>query len=151
MGNTYTRIYLHIVFSMKNRDATLSDSWRSDLFAYIGGVIRSNGQTPMSVGGWRDHIHILVGANASVNIASLVREIKIASNKWIKQRIHGGFAWQDGYGCFSVSATHLDAVSDYIANQAAHHAKVDVADEFRQLLHKNQIEYEDRYLPVPDP
>ena len=150
MGNTYAKLYIHIVFAVKNRESVLDEAWREGLFQYIGGVIRQNNQTPIIIGGWRDHIHILLGGNASINIAALVRSIKLASHKWIEQKICHGFAWQDGYGCFSVSATHLDAVRNYIANQDRHHSAIGVDDEFRQLLVRNNIGYDERFLPVPE-
>lgn len=147
MANSFVCVHLHIVFAVKNRDAILADEWRDELFRYIGGVIRKHNQVPVIVGGWRDHVHILVGANATINIANLVKDIKLASHSWIQSRMRCKFSWQDGYGCFSISSTHVDAAVYYIKKQPQHHAYINMVDEFRELLLRNNVVFDERYLP----
>ena len=92
MPNTFLQINLHIVFAVKYRDAVIADEWCNELFAYIGGVIRNNNCHPIKIGGWRDHVHILVRTNSSINIAGLVKDIKLSTNKWIQPRQKCRFA-----------------------------------------------------------
>jgi len=146
MANTFSHIQLHIVFAVKYRDAMLADSWRKDLFAYIGGIIKGSGNFGFIVGGYRDHIHILVGCRPSVNIPDLVKEIKVVSHKWIQARHKCRFAWQEGYGVFSISKSHEEALKQYIANQAVHHSNVTFTEEYRRLLKVNVVDFDERFI-----
>jgi len=147
MANTFLQINLHIVFAVKYRDAILADVWRNELFKYIGGVIHNNGLIPIKIGGWRDHVHILIGTKASIDVAALVKDIKLSTNKWIQPRIKCRFAWQDGYGCFSVSPSHVEALKRYIDDQPQHHSRIGMVDEFKRILMRNAIDFDPRYLP----
>ena len=147
MANTYAQIYIHIVFAVKFRDAMLHDDWRDDLIKYIAGIIRNNGQKLIKGGGWRDHVHLLISCNTSVNIANLVKDIKIHTNKWIQPKHKCRISWQAGYAAISISHSHVDPLCQYIENQPQHHAKVTMVDEFKRLLAVNRLEYDDRFLP----
>lgn len=147
MANTFSQIYLHIVFAVKYRDGILRDEWRDELFAYMGGIIRNNNHIPVKVGGWRDHVHILAKVRPSVDIPGLVKDIKLSTHNWVQLRQRCRFAWQEGYGCFSVSPLHSQAVIDYIERQPEHHTHIGMADEFRRLLLRNNVDFDERYLP----
>lgn len=147
MANTYSQIQLHIVFAVKYRAALLDDSWRDELFAYMGGIIKNMGHHPTIVGGYRDHVHLCVGFKPSFIIPNVVKDLKLASNAWIQPRCRCHFGWQDGYSVFSVSKTHEAALIEYIKNQPEHHKKVSMVEELKTLLDKNHVEYDEKYLP----
>lgn len=148
MANTYSQIQLHIVFAVKYRDAMLADEWRDELFAYIGRIIKNHGHVPVVIGGFRDHVHLLVGCKPSIDLPGLVKDIKLATNQWIQPKYKCKFAWQDGYGAFSISKSHETAVVEYIKSQPEHHATVNMIDEFKRLLHVNGVGYDERYIPA---
>ena len=150
MSNTFAQINLHIVFSVKYRDAILADEWREELFRYMAGIIKNAGHTPIAIGGFRDHVHILAGCKPTVNIPGLVKDLKLATNQWIQQKCHHKFAWQDGYAVFSISKSHEKAVANYILSQPQHHMHTTMVDEFKRLLTVNGVDYDDRYI-FPQP
>ena len=147
MANTFYQIQMHIVFAVRYRDAVLSDNWREELFRYIGGIIKQNGCIPVIVGGWRDHIHILLGCGLKYDLPALVKNIKLATNQWLQPKFRCRFSWQDGYAAFSVSKTHEASLINYIAHQAEHHSTVSMRDEFKRLLTVNGINYDTKYIP----
>lgn len=147
MANTYSQILFHIVFAVKSRDAMLAPQWSNELYNYIGGTITSLGQIPIAIGGYYDHIHILVKCKPIINIPCFVKDIKLSSNHWIQPKCRCKFRWQDGYSIFSVSTSHKEEVSKYILNQYTHHTNVKMVDEMKKLLELNGIEYDERYLP----
>lgn len=149
MANTYHQIFLHVVFAASNREAYIMDEWKSDFHGYIAGILKGRKHHPIAVGGVWDHVHILVGFHPSDSPSEMVKSIKIASTKWIND-IHTPkcrpFSWQRGYGIFSYSKSHIETVKKYIENQEAHHTKVSMRDEFRSILQKSGIEFEEQYI-----
>ncbi len=147
MSNTFSQLQFHIVFAVKYRDAIIADEWRDELFSYIAGIIKNHGHNPIAIGGYYDHVHILIGCRPTINIPILVKNIKLATNQWIQPKFKCKFAWQDGYGVFTISKSHEKAVVQYIYNQQEHHSKIGMVDEFKRLLDVNGVGYEERYLP----
>ena len=148
MANTYTQIYLQIVFSVKGRQNLIHKNWKDELHKYICGVVNWKDQKVYAIGGVADHIHILVSIKPTILISELVRDIKANSSKWINENhyIIGKFQWQDGFGAFSYSQSHLDNVIAYINNQELHHQNKTFKDEYIELLHKFNIEFDEKYL-----
>jgi putative transposase len=148
MANTYTQIYLQIVFSVKGRQNLIHKNWKDELHKYICGVVNGKDQKVYAIGGVADHIHILVSIKPTILISDLVRDIKANSSKWINENhyIIGKFQWQDGFGAFSYSQSHLDNVIAYINNQELHHQNKTFKDEYIELLHKFNIEFDEKYL-----
>ncbi len=148
MANTYTNLLYHVVFSTKNRTACLTDDVRESLYPYIGGVIRGEGGSLLEIGGVADHVHLLVRFKAAVSVATMVRRIKTSSSKWMSERSPDGprFAWQTGYGAFSVSESQVGHVRRYIQNQEEHHRQRTFQEELREILSKHHIEFDERYL-----
>jgi hypothetical protein len=121
------------------------DEWRADLHGYIGGTVRGLGAVPLAVGGVSDHVHFLASLKGTHAVADLVREVKKASSLWAKGR-YRRFAWQTGYGAFSISHSDVPGVVAYIANQDEHHRKLSSADELRALLVEFGIPYDEKYF-----
>lgn len=148
MSHTYSRLHIHVVFSTKNRFPFISAELGSRLFPYIGGIIRELGGKPIHVNGIADHIHILVDVPPKIAIADLLRIVKANSSRWVHEQFpsHSKFAWQTGYGAFSVSHRDLETVRKYVANQAEHHHRASFQEEFLKFLSEYEIEYDERYL-----
>lgn len=147
MSSTHLSLHYHVVFSTKERRACIDESWRERLHAYLGGAIRIADGVPGAVGGVGDHVHLLVGLRATHRLADMVREIKVASSKWVHEEIkQTGFSWQEGYGAFTVSASQLDTVKRYIARQADHHQRKGFQEEYREILTKSGIEFDEKFL-----
>jgi len=148
MPQSLANILVHLVFSTKDRVPWIADDWRDDLHAYMGGIIRRHGGDLLAAGSVEDHVHLLFPLPRTVAVSELVREIKSGSTRWIHDSPSrpAAFRWQSGYGAFSISPSHKVAVSRYITNQRDHHAKTSFQDEFRTLLAKNGIEYDERYV-----
>ena len=150
MSQSLAQVYLHLVFSTKNREAWLEKSIRSDLHAYFGGICNGMDVPCLKVGGVADHVHILARFPRTLTIAKWVEELKTGGNKWFKshgtQNNRGQFAWQSGYGVFSVSPSHMEALLEYIENQEEHHRSVTFQEEYRRMLEKYRISYDERYV-----
>ena len=148
MADTYSKIYIHIIFSTKNRNNLIQSSFREELFKYISGIIKGKGQTSLAINGTSDHIHILVGLKPDKSISDLVRDIKHFSTNFIKNRnlCKVKFAWQEGYAAFSYSYSQIDSVIKYIINQEKHHKRKSFKDEYQEFLNKFSIEYKEKYL-----
>jgi len=147
MPSTHLSLHYHIIFSTKERRAFIHEPWRERLHAFLGGAIRTAGGVPEAVGGVGDHVHLLVSLRATHRLADVVRDIKTASSDWVHQDIKQAvFSWQDGYGAFTVSASQLDVVKPYIANQAEHHRKKSFQEEYRGMLVKSGVQFDERYL-----
>jgi len=148
MANTYTSLHYHIVFSTKNREPLISQEIEGRIWSYVGGIARKHRMTALQVGGVEDHIHALVTAPATLAPMQMAQFLKGDSSKWI----HGefprlaGFGWQDGYGAFTVSRSNVSSVMTYIQNQREHHRKRTFQEEYRELLEKHGIEYDERYI-----
>ncbi len=149
MSQSLVQIYVHLVFSTKDRRPWLRDvPFRERLHAYLTGACRGQQSPSIRVGGVEDHVHLLVRLGKTINVAALVREIKRESSKWVKAESPGlgDFQWQSGYGAFSISPAHVDALTEYIRNQEQHHRKESFQDEFRRLCVKYGIELDERYV-----
>ena len=146
MGSTFLSLHYHIVFSTKDRRPLIQSGWRPQLHEYLGGTARGLGGVPEIVGGVEDHVHLLIGLRSTHRLADFMQELKKASSIWSAERHGKNFSWQDGYAAFSVSWTHLVAVRKYIATQEEHHRKTDFVAELKQLLERNGVEYEEKYL-----
>jgi REP element-mobilizing transposase RayT len=148
MAQSLAQILLHLVFSTKHREPLLEPPVRPQLSSYIGGIVRLHRGTLLCAGSAADHIHLLLVQPRTCSPAELVQEIKTGSSKWLKT--HGAryssFHWQNGYGVFSVSASHRSAVAAYLEQQEEHHRIVSFQEEYRELLRKNGIQYDERYV-----
>lgn len=148
MPQSLSQLLVHVVFSTKHREPILEDSIRDDLHAYIGGIVGNLGGHLLKAGSVADHIHLLIVHPRTCSPAQLLQDIKAGSSKWLKQRgdRYRDFHWQNGYGIFSVSPSGRAAVERYLARQAEHHAKSTFIREYRTLLRKHGIEYDERYV-----
>ena len=146
MPSTYLSLHYHLVFSTKNREPTIRKSWRERLHEYLGGTIRGLDGFSEGVGGTADHVHLLIGLNATHCLADVLRELKKASSAWVREEIGDAFGWQEGYAAFTVSATARESVKNYIAHQEEHHRVKSFREELVELLDKARIEYDPRFL-----
>ena len=148
MANTFTQIYVHIVFAVKGRQNLIQKSWKDELHKYICGIVNGKDQKVYAIGGMADHIHLLVSIKPTISISDLVRDMKANSSKWIneKQYVVGKFQWQEGFGAFSYGQSQLDIVITYINNQEQHHEQKTFKDEYMELLQRFNIIYDEKYL-----
>jgi REP element-mobilizing transposase RayT len=143
MAHSYIASYAHFVFSTSNRDPVLPAD-ASKLFEYIGGILRAERCALLAAGGMPDHLHLLIRLNAQSSFAHLMSVVKARSSSWLKESNSGldRFAWQAGYGAFSVSKSAVDEVTRYISRQADHHRTMSFKDEFIALLERHGVEYD---------
>ena len=148
MARSLSFLLVHVVFSTKDRAPVLDEAMRPDLYAYLATIVRNNECECFRVGGVADHVHLAIRLNRQGNVSDLVAEIKASSSKWLKSHAPklARFAWQRGYGAFSVGPADLSALIRYIDTQEAHHAKHTFQDELRVFLKRYGIECEERYL-----
>ena len=150
MANTLVQIYIHVMFHVKSTGVPMRSDDLSRIFSYISGGIRGMGGTAIATGGMTDHIHILASLPKNMSLSSFVGGVKSQSSKWIKTlnvEAYQSFAWQDGYGAFSVSSSMLARVQRYVMNQATHHKakKIAYEDEYREWLERYHVEFDERY------
>ena len=147
MPSTHLSLHYDIVFGTKNHEPILQPSWRGKLHAYLGGIIRTANGIAESVGGVSDHVHLLIGLRANHCLADVLRELKSVSSGWIRDEIGvSNFAWQEGYGGFTVSASQYETVRRYIEKQEEHHRTLTFREEYLELLRRPKIEFDARYL-----
>ncbi len=148
MPNTYSQIYIQIVFAVQGRQNLISKSHREELQKYINGIVQNRDQKLLSIFCMPDHTHLLIGMKPSLSISDLIRDIKAGSSKFINDNnwINGIFNWQTGFGAFSYSKGQIDSVIKYILNQEEHHKKSTFREEYTEFLKKYEIEYNDNYL-----
>ncbi|MGA2801860.1 MAG: IS200/IS605 family transposase [Verrucomicrobiota bacterium] len=147
MPATHLSLHYHIVFSTKDRRPFIADEWRNRLHEYLGGLVRTTEGFPEAIGGTNDHVHLLAGLRATIALASFVQDIKQTSSRWIHETIGvKNFAWQQGYGAFTVNVSNCDAVREYIANQAEHHRTKSFQEEYVTFLQKHGVKYDEKYL-----
>ena len=142
-------MWTHLIFSTKDRYPFLSKpEIREEAHSYIAGILRKHDCPTLLVGGVADHVHSLFALSKNHSIAEIVYEVKRGSSKWIKTQgsEFGKFHWQNGYGAFSISQSHVEVVRLYIAAQERHHRKVTFQDEFREFLRRYEVEYDERYV-----
>ena len=145
MPQSLARVLIHLVFSTKNREPTIAQDIRPELHAYLGGILDNLGCSPLRVGGTADHVHILFSLSRTLTSAAAVEETKKGASKWMKQA-RPDFWWQAGYGAFSVAPSQVTTVSRYIERQEEHHRVQTFQEEFRQLLSRSQLAYDERYM-----
>ena len=148
MAGTLSQLYIQVVFAVKGRENLIGRHWKDELHRYIAGTIKGKQQKSIIVNGMPDHIHAFIGLRPSLAISDLVREMKNNSTNFINEKkfVRGNFSWQEGYGAFSYSHSHIDKVYNYILNQEQHHKKKSFREEYIGFLKKFQIEYNEKYL-----
>jgi putative transposase len=148
MSQSLASILVHIIFSTKNRQPMILDEIIKDLHSYMAGISRAHDSHVHEIGGIEDHVHLLVSLPKTLSLSKLIEEIKKSSSKWIKTQgnQHANFAWQNGYGAFSIGQSVYEELRKYIQNQKNHHKKISFQDEFREFLNKYRIAYEEKYV-----
>lgn len=148
MPQSLCKVTIHIVFSTKNRQNWIDRNIEKDLFSVMGAKINEMKCNCIKVGGYRNHVHLLLNLGKETTISNLVKEVKIASSHWIKTKgnAYSNFYWQRGYGAFSVSENRVPATIKYIAEQDIHHGRLKFQDECRKIFEKNGLELDERYF-----
>ena len=146
MSHTSGNILLHFIFSTQGRRPLIQSDFRDDLFAYLGGIIREMRGTALIINGAADHVHMLVRIRPVHSAAEIGRVVKTNSSRRVREKWSADFAWQTGYGVFSVSESNVAAVTKYIAGQEEHHKKHSFQEEFVAFLKKNNVAYDERYI-----
>lgn len=148
MANTYSQIFIQVVFAVKGRENLISEKWEGQLHKYICGIVNNSKEKVYAINGMPDHIHILLSIKPNTNLSDLVRDIKANSSKWInsQQFVKCKFNWQEGFGAFSYSSSHLNNIIAYIDNQKQHHAKISFKEEYIQTLKNFDIDYDEKYI-----
>jgi len=146
VSHTASNIILHLIFSTKGREPLMTPEVRTDLFAYLGGIVRELRGTALIVNGTADHVHMLIRIRPVHAAAEIARVVKTNSSRWVRQKGNRNFAWQTGYGAFSVSESNVQAVSRYIAEQEQRHKKRSFQEEYVAFLKKNKVAYDERYI-----
>lgn len=148
MPGTFSQIYIQYVFAVQGRSNLIQSKWKDELFKYINGIVTNKGQKLIAINGMPDHLHVFVGLKPSMAISDLVRDIKNNSSKFIndKKFVKGKFSWQEGYGVFTYSHSHINNVYQYIMNQEKHHKKKSFKEEYIEFLKKFEIEYNEKFL-----
>jgi len=148
MPQSLSRILVHLVFSTKNRERILTPDIQTELHPYLAGTLDNIDCPSLQVGGFEDHVHLFFGLSRTRTMADVVETVKKSSSKWIKTKSpeFGGFHWQSGYGAFSVSQSDADEVVDYVRNQARRHEKMTFQDEYRRLLERYRLAFDERYV-----
>jgi REP element-mobilizing transposase RayT len=148
MSHTFTQLTTHAVFSTKERRSLLADGRRERVHGYLASLINGQFGFTREIGGARDHVHVLFDLAPTVSVAECMRNIKSVSSRWVHDTFRDlrDFAWQEGYGAFSVSASSIERVRQYIGNQEQHHGRRSFEEEFKALLEKHGIAYDPQYL-----
>ena len=148
MAGTYSQIYLQVVFAVKGREHLIAPSWKDKLHKYISGIITAKKQKAIIVNGMPDHIHAFIGLNPSMKISDLVRDVKNNSSNFINDMgfVSSRFSWQEGYGVFSYSHSHIERVYNYILKQEEHHRQKTFREEYLELLKSFDIDFREEYL-----
>jgi REP element-mobilizing transposase RayT len=139
---------VHLIYSTKHREARLLDTIRPKLFAYQAGIYKASDSPAITIGGTDDHVHALFMLSKNLALCDLIEEVKKGSSKWLKTQgsEFAEFHWQNGYGAFSLSQSHVARARSYIDGQAEHHRTVTFQDEFRLFLKRYRVEYDERYV-----
>jgi putative transposase len=148
MANTFTQIYIQVVFAVSGRLALIRRENKEEIYKYITGIARNDGHKLIAINGVPDHVHVLIGLKPDMALSDLVRDIKSNSTNFIndKRLARGKFAWQEGYGAFSYGHSQLDTIISYIQNQESYHRRRSFKDEYLSLLKKFAIKFDDRYV-----
>ncbi|MFN4299763.1 MAG: IS200/IS605 family transposase [Thermaurantimonas sp.] len=148
MANTYTQLYVHVVFAVKGRANLISEKWKERLYQYITGIITNKNQKLMIINGMPDHVHLLIGIMPDCKLSDLVRDIKSNSSKWINENklVRGKFEWQNGFGAFTIGQSQVQRVVTYILNQEEHHKKKTFKEEYIAFLNAYKIDFDPNYI-----
>lgn len=148
MANTYTQIYLHMVFAVASREALIAPEWKNDLYRYMTGAFQKRGHKIIAIGGMPDHVHVFIGYKITDPVPDMVQSIKIQSSRWVNDHklTRCKFAWQSGYGAFSYSRDRIPSISNYISNQESHHKNVTFINEYQRILRQCGIDYNPQFL-----
>ncbi|HEY2574475.1 MAG TPA: IS200/IS605 family transposase [Verrucomicrobiaceae bacterium] len=148
MPQSLAKLYVHLIFSTKNRELWLSDDIRADLHAYFGGILAHHQCTPVEINSEPDHVHALFLLGRTIALSGVVANFKKGSNDWLRARDarFAHFYWQAGYGAFSVSQSAVSNVREYIRHQREHHRSKSFQDEFREFLRRHEMEFDERYV-----
>jgi REP element-mobilizing transposase RayT len=148
MANTFSQIYIQTVFSVSNRLSLIQPEFKEELYKYITGIVKNQGQKLIAINGFADHVHLLIGLKPAMALANLVRDVKADSSNFVNANkfVHGRFSWQEGYGAFSYGHSQLDTIIRYIQNQEQHHRRRSFRDEYLTLLRKFDIAFEEKYV-----
>jgi len=148
MADTYTKIYVHVIFTVQGRQNLISKQHKDELYKYITGIIQNKKQKVIAINGMPDHIHILIGIKPDIALSDLVRDVKANASSFINEKrwIMGKFNWQEGFGAFSYSHSQLDSVANYIRNQEKHHSRKTFREEYLELLKKFDVDYDPKYI-----
>jgi REP element-mobilizing transposase RayT len=148
MANTFSQIHIQTVFAVSNRQSLIKPEFKEELYKYVSGIVRNQGQKLLAINGVADHVHILIGLRPAMALADLVQEIKADSTNFINKNrwVRGRFSWQEGYGAFSYGHSQLDTIIRYIQDQEKHHKHRSFRHEYLTLLRKFDIAFEDKYV-----
>ena len=148
MAHTYTHLLTHLIFSTKGRVPFIDSSLKPRLLPYMGGIVRELDSTAICINGTEDHVHLLIASPPALAIADLMRVVKTNSSRWVHLEFpdRAAFAWQTGYGGFSVSGSNVEAVRQYILDQEEHHRRLSFQEEFIAFLKRHGIAYDERYI-----
>jgi REP-associated tyrosine transposase len=148
MANTFSQIYIQAVFAVSGRQSLIRPKFKEELYKYITGIVRNQGQKLIAINGVEDHLHMLIGLRPAMALADLIREVKADSSNFVNDNkwVHGKFSWQEGYGAFSYGHSQLDTIIRYIQNQEQHHQRRSFRNEYLTLLRKFDIAFEDKYI-----
>lgn len=148
MANTYTQIYIHVVFAVQGRQNLIPKEHKEELHKYITGIVKNKGQKLIAINSMPDHAHVFLGVKPTITLSDLVQDIKNNSSGFINEKkwVRGKFNWQKGFGAFSYGHSQIDAVVKYILNQEKHHAKKTFREEYIEMLKKFAVEYDEKYL-----
>ena len=148
MPNTYTQIHIQCVFAVKYRDAVIQSSWNERLHKYIIAIVNNNGHKLLAINSMPDHLHLFFGMRPKQSLSDLIQLVKGESSKWINNEklVRGKFSWQEGFGAFSYSKSHTDAVVKYILNQQELHRKTTFMEEYKEILRKFEVDFDEQYI-----
>jgi putative transposase len=148
MANTYTQIHIQAIFAVQNRISLIKTEWKHQMYQYIIGILKKYGHKTLAINGMPDHVHLFFGMRPTQSLSDLMQDIKGGSSKWINDNklVNGRFQWQEGYGGFSYSRSHIDRVVNYIQDQEIHHKKKTFLMEYKEFLKKFEVEYDEAYL-----
>lgn len=148
MANTYSQIYIQVVFAVQGRVSLIEREWKDELYKYITGIVKNHNQKLLAIGGVANHVHILLNIKPNIALSDLVRDIKANSSRFVNEKrlVKGKFSWQEGFGAFSYSISQLDDVIRYIQNQEEHHRETSFKDEYLKYLKRFDIEFDENYI-----
>jgi REP element-mobilizing transposase RayT len=148
MANTYTQLHIQFVFAVQNRISLIDSAWEAELFKYITGIVQNHKHKMIAINGMPDHLHIFVGLHPTQSISNLMQIVKGESSEWINKKgyVKGKFQWQEGYGAFSYGHSQVNQVYNYVMNQKEHHKRGSFLDEYKELLKRFEVPFDERYI-----